>query len=176
LRGWVIIAEPRWNGLLGKLIFDKDFSNKYLFILINHLRDGIFNVRQKSMGSALYISAKRKPRGFDLLVDGKALAKAEEELSTVCSRLGVRRLMDFFGMSSKEIADLTGEEMPHSTPAKWFEPADGLASVRALLRHLEKDGEWANRGTHVIEDLRQCERVLLHLEEKKIPWHFALDI
>jgi hypothetical protein len=128
------------------------------------------------MGSALYISAKRKPRDFDMLVDGKALAKAEEKLSSICARLGVKRLMDFFGMSPDEIADMVGEEMPNAAPEIWFDPKDGLATVRALLRCLEAGTESLESGAQVIEDLRQFERVLAHLEEKKIPWHLAIDI
>ena len=128
------------------------------------------------MGSALYISAKRKPRNFDLLVDGKALAKAEEKLGVVCARIGVKRLMDFFGMSPDEVADMVGEEVPNAAPEKWFEPKEGLATVRALRRFLEAGTESVEGSANVIEDLRQFERVLSYLEEKKIPWHLAIDI
>lgn len=128
------------------------------------------------MGTALYISAKKKPREFDLMINGKALARAEEELNPVCAHLGVKRPMDFFGMSSRDIADLTGQDMPQSFPAKWFEAAEGMTTIRALLHHLDSDPELAARSAGLVEDLRECERVLSHLEEKKIPWHFSMDI
>jgi hypothetical protein len=128
------------------------------------------------MSAALYITAKRKPRNFDMHVMGKALAAAEEDLSVICSRLGVKRLMDFVGMGSDELADLLGDEIPNAPAEQWFEPKEGLATVCALLRCLEAGTVTIESSDRVIEDLRQCERVLSHLEKRKIQWHFALDI
>jgi hypothetical protein len=128
------------------------------------------------MGTALYIVAKEEISDFDMLVDGKALAAAEEELSAVCARAGVRRLIDFFSQNPDELADLLGEDVPNAPQEQWFEASDGLATVRVLLSHLESRPERIKRGPAVIEDLKRCEQVLAHLHERKIPWHFAIDI
>jgi hypothetical protein len=128
------------------------------------------------MSSALYIVAKKKPRDFDLLMDGKALAKAEEGLAPICTKLGTKRLMDFFSQNPEELADLLGEDVPNAPAEQWFDATEGLKVVRALVAQMETKPDSIPASEWVLEDLKQCERILVHLEQKKIPWHFALDI
>lgn len=128
------------------------------------------------MGSALFISPKRKPRNFDPMIDGKPLAAAEDELNALCAELGVKKLMDFFGMSSRDIENLTGMPVTPRRPAQWFSPTDGLATARALLQYLAANPVKIDRLDHVLADLRDCERVLAHLEEQKIDWHLSVDV
>jgi hypothetical protein len=128
------------------------------------------------MGAALYIVAKKKPADFDLTVDGKALARAEEALSAICKRIGVKSPMNFFSQNPGDLADMLGEEILDMPPEQWFEAEDGLQTVRPLLAHLTTGAEAIGAVAAVIEDLRQCERVLSYLEKKKIQWHFAIDV
>jgi hypothetical protein len=109
------------------------------------------------MGSALYIIAKKKSREFDMLMDGKALAKAEETLGAICTRIGAKRLMDFFSMNPDELADMLGDEVANAASEQWFEAKEGLATVRALLSYLERDADSVESAPRVIEDLRQCD-------------------
>jgi hypothetical protein len=126
------------------------------------------------MGSALYIVSKEEVPGVDMIIDGKALAASEEELGAICARVGVKSLMDFFSQNPEELADLLGEEVPNAPSEEWFDANEGLATVRALLSYLESGRE--SIAAAVIEDLRRCDQVLAQLDERKLPWHFALDI
>jgi hypothetical protein len=128
------------------------------------------------MGSALYIVAEKDLSDFDMVVDGKALARAEKDLSAVCARIGVKSLMNFFSQNPDDLADMLGEDVPDLPPEKWFEAQDGLVTIRALLSRLDAGTESINSAPAVANDLRACERVLAHLEEKKTRWHFAIDI
>jgi hypothetical protein len=128
------------------------------------------------MGAALYIVAKKKPQSVDMLMDGKALARAEEALTSICSDLGVKPLMEFFSQNPDELADMLGDDVPDMPPEQWFKASDGLAIVRALASHLEKNPQAIDSGGRVLEDLRQCERILVHLDRETITWHFALDV
>jgi len=128
------------------------------------------------MGSALYIVAKEKPTDFDIIVDGKALARAEAALGEICARIGVKAPMEFFSQNPEELADMLGDEVPEMPPEQWFSPEDGLRTVRALLAHLATNGKSIRSAAAVIDDLKQCERVLVYLEKTKTQWHFAIDI
>jgi hypothetical protein len=128
------------------------------------------------MSTALYVVAKRKPRAFDANMDGKALANAEESLAVICARLGIKRPMDFVSMDPSEIADMVGEDVPNAPPEQWFEATEGLAVVRTLLSHIQTLGDEVDSAERVKADLEQCERILSHLEQRNIPWHFAIDI
>ena len=128
------------------------------------------------MASALYIVAKKEPSGLDMLADGKALARAEEELANICSHLGVRPLMEFFSQNPDELAAILGEDVPEAPAERWFEASEGLASICALASHLEKNPQAIDSAHRVVADLRQCERILARLDRDKIEWHFAIDI
>ena len=128
------------------------------------------------MGSALYIVAEDKPRDFDMLMDGKGLAMAAEQLGVLCTTIGVKRVMDFFSQDPEELADMLGEEVPNAPPEQWFEAREGLSMVRALVSRLESGAESFKNSAHVIADLRECERILTFLDQEGIKWHFAIDI
>ena len=128
------------------------------------------------MGSALYIVSKKKLSDYDMLMDGKSLARAGEALGSICTRIGVKQLMDFFSQNADELADILGDDVPDLPPEQWFEAKDGLATVRALLVHLAKDTTSIVSHAAVVEDLKQCERILAHLEKTKVRWHFAIDV
>ena len=128
------------------------------------------------MGVALYIVAKKKPADFDMHVSGKALARAEKALSEICERIGVKAPMDFISQNPEELAAMLGEEVPGLPPEKWFKAEDGLETVRALLTHLTTSGKSVRSAAAIVEDLRQCESVLVYLKKAKTQWHFAIDI
>jgi hypothetical protein len=128
------------------------------------------------MSLAFYIVPQRQPRAFDTGMDGKALAHAEEALAEICARLGVKRPMDFVSMDPGEIGDIVGEDVPNAPPEQWFAAAEGLAMVRALRTHLAKDGATIESADRVQADLAECERILAYLAQKRIAWHFAIDL
>ena len=93
---------------------------------------------------ALYIALEGSPPGFDTVVDGKALSRAEEEMALLAEQLGVRPLMEFFSMSREEASAQaqqfnTGLDLD-SFSEDWFTAAEGLQTARARL-----EGVWRNQ-------------------------------
>ena len=132
-----------------------------------------------AVGAAFYIAAEHELAGFDhLLVDGKALAHAPDgELDARCRELGVRPLMEFFSQDPEATAELIansgGDPAAVNIPAEqWFDPSEGLATVQALLN---APAALPGSAAAVAEDLRGCERVLIHLLSERVRWHLAID-
>ncbi len=130
------------------------------------------------MGAAFYVLPESELADFDHSVDGKALAHIPEgALDARCRELGVRPFMEFFSqdpeMVAELIADSGGDPEGIDIPAEqWFDPAEGLATVRALLSVPEA---LPGSATAVAEDLRGCERVLARLTSEGVRWHLAID-
>ena len=96
------------------------------------------------MGVALYIALEKEIPGFDASsVCGKHLEKAQERLDGIAKELGLTPLGDFISMAPEDVLDFFEGEggMPegHEPPAEeWFDPAEGLRTVRGLLSHLRE--------------------------------------
>lgn len=132
------------------------------------------------MSVALYIVAQKQPKNLDVFVNGKSLGHADEKaIDRLCKKLKVRPLLDFCSQDPEELADFIAEEggqVPEELPAEqWFEAAEGLATVRALLEHLAKNPEALKNAKAIITDLKEFEAVLARLEKRKIHWHLAVD-
>jgi hypothetical protein len=132
------------------------------------------------MSVAYFIVPEREIDGFDHFVNGKALAQANEKtLEQLCKQLGVMSLTDFLSQDSDEIAAFLEDEgldTPEELPTEqWFEPREGLRTVRALLQHLAVEPKAIKNAKAIVEDLREYEAVLSRLEKEEILWHLALD-
>lgn len=134
------------------------------------------------MGVALYIVVKKKIRGFDPFVNGKAIGHADEKAITdLCTMLGVPSLFSFISQDLGELEEflldegLDMEEPDELPKEEWFSAEEGLVSVRALIAHLANNASALANAEAVIEDLREYEQVLVTLAEKKTLWHFAVD-
>ena len=132
------------------------------------------------MSVAWYIVLERRITGFNHIVDGKALGRAEHTLDALADDLGVQRLMQFFSASPEELADFAGaqgldlRENPIQTPSeKWFSANDGLKSVSALMEALE-DKKIEHAGP-IIQDLKEFKRVLDAAREDGVRWHLSID-
>ena len=137
------------------------------------------------MSAALFIVLKKDIPGFDPFVNGKALSAAEKKLDALAKKLGVTPLMDFFSADPQEVLDFLEDEaratgQASSPPAgltveQWFDPADGLRTVRALRAHLGANPNAVRNAPDVIGDLDEFERVLGRAAAKKVRWHLAVD-
>ncbi|MBI4972489.1 MAG: hypothetical protein HZC16_01585 [Candidatus Omnitrophica bacterium] len=128
------------------------------------------------MGAALYIVLERQISGVDTMIDGKALSRAEKQLSRAAKRLGVRPLMEFFSADPEEVEGfLSGEGVEPSEveipSEQWFSAEDGLTSVRALLSAVETSPDLQATKT----DLLEFERVLSEAQKHGVRWHLAVD-
>lgn len=128
------------------------------------------------MGLALYIRLEREIPGFDPFVNGKAVARAGDFTESTAKRLGVKPLMEFFSVD-EEAAALAEESGVDSAdvPEQWFDPADGLITVRALITELEAHPSSVKGAANILEDLHEFESVLTRANEQKVRWSLAFD-
>lgn len=131
------------------------------------------------MGSAIYIVPKTPVSGLDDFVNGKAVAKIDEvELDELCKRLKVPSIWTFVSQDPGQFADFFEDSMEAATvlPAEeWFDPSEGLRTVRALHGHLATHPQALQNAREFVEDLQDYEWVLSALEEQRVEWHFAVD-
>ena len=133
------------------------------------------------MSLALYVALEKEIPGFDASsVCGKLLAKAQRKLDGIARRHGLTPLEDFISTAPEDILAFLedaggvpeGVEIP---PEEWFEPSDGLRTVRGLLEHLRRDSTGDKNHKGVITDLKATEQVLAAAAEKGVRFHLAID-
>ena len=89
--------------------------------------------------------------------------------------------MEFFSLSADDAAaavedfGLDDEEELEMAPEQWFEPEEGLASVRALTRSLEEHPEALSNTEAVLQDLRAFDLVLTAAQDRGLKWHLGID-
>jgi hypothetical protein len=131
------------------------------------------------MSSALYIILERTIPGADIFVNGKSLAKNNDELGRMAKRLGVTPLMDFFSCSNEELSALAEEhganldKIKAIHEEKWFAADEGLSTVNALLGSLAKLK--LPNADRIEADLQEFARVLELAKSKGIKWHLSVD-
>jgi len=123
------------------------------------------------MSLAWYIVLERPVPGLDHGVNGKALAQSAKLLDTLAKQEDVVPLMEFFSVAPAEVAAIGLKLKREPEPEKWFAAADGLKTVRALLRKAESEG----LGERIASDLREFENVLSTAEREGVRWHLAVD-
>ena len=152
------------------------------------------------MGAEYTIRAEREIEGLDVLVNGKALAHSEE-LGQFAERAGVAPLLSFFSQDPEEARAFAEEHDVTPPPGgyppiQWFEAADGLATVQALIAMLEADPSiapgaspsqetapgdseayrpWTPDAEELISDLHEFEDVLDQLDDAGVRWHLSVD-
>jgi hypothetical protein len=133
------------------------------------------------MGVALYVALEKEVPGFDASsVCGKCLARAQRRLDGIAREQGIWPLEDFISVDPEDaLALLEGEgavpeglELP---AAEWFGPAEGLRTVRGLLRGVRDNPSSVYQAAGVCDDLEAAERVLVAAQEHGVRFHLAID-
>jgi hypothetical protein len=134
------------------------------------------------MAASLYIVVEGEDPGFDIFVNGHALARNEDALERMAGRLGVRPLLQFFSADENSMALLLEqgggdpEWAPHLPDPQWFDPSSGLVTVCALAEFLEETPAALGSGTvQVLSELREYERVLRKAALRELRWHLAVS-
>ena len=135
------------------------------------------------MAVSLYIVVQGEDPGFDIFVNGRAVARHEDALEKLALKLGVRPLIDFFSADQNAMAVLVEEGagdrsmMNNMLPPQWFRGDEGLLTVRALLKELEGEPQQlGSEGTMVVAELREYETVLRKTAERGAKWHLAVSL
>lgn len=134
------------------------------------------------MAASLYIVVQGEDPGFDIFVNGQALARNEDALEKLADHLGVSPLLNFFSADENSMALLLeqGAGNPdwarHLPQTQWFSASDGLLTVRTLLAYLVADPVALGSETlPVLHELREYQRVLHKAALRGLPWHLAVS-
>lgn len=134
------------------------------------------------MAASLYIVVEGEDPGFDIFVNGHALARNEDALERLAEALGVSPLLQFFSADENSMCLLLEQgagdpEWARNLPQpQWFDPRDGLVTVRALIDFLSSTPVSLGSETPpVLSELREYERVLQKAAQHKLRWHLAVS-
>jgi len=130
----------------------------------------------------MYIVVEGDDPGFDIFVNGRALARNEDALEKLALRLGVKPLIEFFSADENSMSLLIEEgagsrELMHRLPPpQWYPARDGLLTVEALVSTLEHEPQQlGSEGEQVLGELLEYRRVLQKTGEREMRWHLAVS-
>jgi hypothetical protein len=134
------------------------------------------------MAASMYIVVEGEDPGFDIFVNGQAMARNEDALERLAKRLRVKPLLEFFSADENSMALLLEQGIAnpdwasHLPQPQWYNASDGLVTVCALIEALIVDS--AARGLEtepVLVELREYERVLRKTAGYGLHWHIAVS-
>ena len=130
----------------------------------------------------MYIVVEGEDPGYDIFVNGRALARHEDALERLALQSGVKPLIEFFSADENSMSLLIEEgggnpelirKLP---PPQWYAPGDGLATVRTLIAALKDDPQQlGTEGPQVLGELEEYERVLEKTMRVGLRWHLAVS-
>lgn len=134
------------------------------------------------MAASMYIVVEGSDPGFDIFVNGRALARHEDAVERLALRLSVKPLIEFFSADENSMALLIEEGagnpelLKRLPPPQWYAPLDGLTTVAALVAELrDEPQQLGTEGALVLAELEEYERVLLKTQERGLRWHLAVS-
>ncbi len=130
----------------------------------------------------MYIVVEWSDPGYDIFVNGRALARHEDAVERLALRLEVKPLIEFFSADENSMALLIEEGagnpdlLKRLPPPQWYAPQDGLATVTALVAELrDEPQQLGSEGALVLAELEEYERVLRKTEQHGLRWHLAVS-
>jgi hypothetical protein len=134
------------------------------------------------MAASLYIVVEGEDPGFDIFVNGRALARNEDALERLANRLGVSTLLDFFSADENSMALLleqgagNPEWLRHLPAPQWFDPLQGMHTVATLAHFLaETPTALGSETPAVLQELHEYGRVLMKTSDHNLRWHLAVS-
>ncbi len=130
----------------------------------------------------MYIVVEGEDPGFDIFVNGQALARNEDSLERLAEKLSVPPLLEFFSADRNSMALLLEQgagnpEWSDVLPQpQWFPPEDGLRTIRAILDFLTMSPVALGSDTEAVaRELREYETVLRKTSLRGLRWHLAVS-
>lgn len=134
------------------------------------------------MAASLYIVVEGEDPGFDIFVNGHALARNEDALERLAESLGVQPLLQFFSADENSMCVLLeqGAGDPdwarHLPDPQWFDPEQGLITVRTLICYLSGSPlSFGSETQPILIELREYETVLAKTHKYHLRWHLAVS-
>jgi hypothetical protein len=134
------------------------------------------------VGAGWYVALERSESGPVALPQrGKALLFAQFQLEGIADELGLPALKAFFSSDPAAIADYfrrqgleaDADALPDE---EWFDAADALPTVRALLERLQADPRAVPQIEKVTADLRAMEQALADAAARAVRFHIATGL
>jgi dihydroorotase-like cyclic amidohydrolase len=113
----------------------------------------------RAMAASLYIVVEGEDPGFDIFVNGHALARNEDALERLAESLHAAPLLQFFSADENSMCLLL--EQGAGDP-EW-------------ARNLPEPQWFGSETMPVLNELREYERVLEKAERYKVRWHLAVS-
>ena len=130
----------------------------------------------------MYIVVEGEDPGYDIFVNGRALARNEDALERLALRLGVRPLIEFFSADENSMSLLIEEGagnpdlIKRLPPPQWYGAEDGLVAVETMLMALRDDPQQLGTdGANVVAELEEYARVLKKAAQAEDRWHLAVS-
>jgi len=130
----------------------------------------------------MYIVVEGEDPGYDIFVNGRALARHEDALERLALRLGVKPLIEFFSADENSMSLLIEEGagnpdlMRRLPPPQWYSPDEGLTTVESLIVFLKDDPQQlGTEGGQVLGELREYAQVLEKTTAAGLRWHLAVS-
>ena len=134
------------------------------------------------MAASMYIVVEGDDPGYNIFVNGRALARYEGAVERLALDLGVRPLLEFFSADENSMALLIEEGagnpdlLNRLPPPQWYHPEDGLRTVSVLIEALEADPlQLGSEGIYVLNELREYASVLEKTAARGLRWHLAVS-
>ena len=134
------------------------------------------------MPACMYIVVQGEDPGFDIFVNGRALARNEDALERLALRIGVRPLIEFFSADENSMALLIEEGagdpalLDKLPPPQWYTAPEGLATIHGLIQELTRDpAQLGSDGEFIREELREYAIVLEKVAAYQLRWHLAVS-
>jgi hypothetical protein len=128
-----------------------------------------------SVSFSVIFEADVPPHGT--LGDDTSLASRKEDMDRLAGEYGLTSLEAFESYDPGDVAGFfEGEEdeAPGMPPVQWFQAADGLNAVRALVAHLKGYPDALADPDGVLDDLARIESNLLLAERAGVRFRFAV--
>jgi hypothetical protein len=136
----------------------------------------------RMMPASLYIVVEGDDPGFDIFVNGHALARNEDSLEQLAERLHVSPLLEFFSADENSMALLLEQGAGNPDWAvnvpqpQWYNAPQGLLTVRSLIAFLDEAPSSLGSETQaVLSELREYECVLRKAAQYGLRWHVAVS-
>ena len=130
----------------------------------------------------MYIVVEGEAPGFDIFVNGGALARYQDAVEKLALSLGVKPLLEFFSADENSMLLLIEEGagnsalIPRLPPPQWYDGGAGLETVEALIEVLQDEPhKLGTEGPQVLGELEEYARVLRKTEAHGLRWHLAVS-
>ena len=133
--------------------------------------------------SGFLIETDKKSAVPEMEFIGPELASAHKELDRLAKQLDVLPLTSFVSLDEgdqeliKDLAEEGGADVSsfQIEPPTWFDPAQGIKTTQALLKHVSEDMKAFKKGPAFVAELTELAAALETIAKKKGRWRFYYD-